>query len=221
MENKLVFNDKCLFLNKPFTKTEYSIMNSQKPTFSYKLHNIFSVGNTVNDIQCYTVIKESTILQSYDNVTCWTFNINVKTCEITSLTTELNLHNDDVLEIMHLFQNHLIARIPYLKMYIAVLDEVNTFMVPTLVAHSTLGAHLVFHNKHDTYNEWLEKSFRKVVVKVDRNEFEKIRQLTDKGFYVYEGHENTTLGGEKSCLVTVVSTDNNPRVLKRSKLWNV
>lgn len=29
---------------------------------------------------------------------------------------------------------------PYLKLYIAVLDEVNPGMVPTLVAHSMLGA---------------------------------------------------------------------------------
>lgn len=33
---------------------------------------------------------------------------------------------------------------PYYKIYIAVLDEVPDFMVPTLVAHSILGAHLHF-----------------------------------------------------------------------------
>ena len=32
------------------------------------------------------------------------------------------------------------------KMYIAVLDEVNDFMVPTLVAHSILNAHMAFQH---------------------------------------------------------------------------
>lgn len=218
MEHKLIFGNKCLFLDKAFTETEYSIMD-RIPAFSYKLHNIFMVGSPVNDCQLYTVVKESTILQSYDSTTCWNFTINTKTGEIVILSTELGLHNEDVLEIMHLFQNHIIAKIPYLKMYIAVLDKVGSFMVPTLVAHSTLGAHLVFFNKYPEYDEWLQKSYRKVVVKVDRKEFEKIQKLTEKDFHVYEGHENTTLNGEKSCLVTIVSTDNNPRVLKRAKLW--
>lgn len=115
---------------------------------------------------------------------------------------------------------------PYLKLYIAVLDEVNAFMVPTLVAHSMLGAHLKFsldsyldtleNQVPDYYSEWLNNSFRKCVVRVNRKEFEKIKQL-DK---VYLGHENTTLGGEKSCAVVypVWSTE-IPNVLKFAKLW--
>ena len=51
----------------------------------------------------------------------------------------------------------------YLKLYIAVLDEVSDFIVPTLVAHSILGAHLkfcdspidAFHNRSGSiYTEW-------------------------------------------------------------------
>lgn len=114
---------------------------------------------------------------------------------------------------------------PYLKLYIAVLDEVPDFMVPTLVAHSILGAHLefcdsptdAFHNRSGSiYTEWLKNSFRKCVIKVNRKEFEKIKQF-DR---IYLGHENTTLGGEKSCAVVYPVWSNNlPNVLKFAKLW--
>ena len=111
---------------------------------------------------------------------------------------------------------------PYLKLYIAVLDEVNDGMVPTLVAHSMLGAHQewvgVRPGNYDTdlYSKWFGESFRKCVVRVNRKEFEKIKQF-DK---VYLGHENTTLGGEKSCAVVYPVWSNNlPNVLKFAKLW--
>ena len=114
----------------------------------------------------------------------------------------------------------------YLKLYIAVLDEVSDFMVPTLVAHSILGAHLefcdspidAFHNRSGSiYTEWLKDSFRKCVIKVNRKEFENIIKLNNK---IYLGHENTTLGGETSCLIPYpVMSDNIPNVLQYAKLW--
>lgn len=114
---------------------------------------------------------------------------------------------------------------PYLKMYIAVLDEVPDFMVPTLVAHSVLAAHLefsdspidTFHNRSGSqYTKWLKESFRKCVIRVNRKEFEKIKQLNQ----VYFGHENKTLNSEKSCAVVYPVWSNNlPNVLKFAKLW--
>jgi hypothetical protein len=111
---------------------------------------------------------------------------------------------------------------PYLKLYIAVLDEVPDFMVPTLVAHSMLGAHLewvggrIGNTDTDQYDNWLFNSFRKCVIRVNRKEFEKIKQF-DK---VYLGHENTTLGGEKSCAIAYPVWSNDlPNVLKFAKLW--
>lgn len=113
----------------------------------------------------------------------------------------------------------------YLKLYIAVLDEVSDFIVPTLVAHSILGAHLefcdspidAFHNRSGSiYTEWLKDSFRKCVIKVNRKEFENIKQLGK----VYLGHENTTLGGEKSCAIPYpVMSNEIPNVLKFASLW--
>lgn len=112
----------------------------------------------------------------------------------------------------------------YLKLYIAVLDEVPDGMVPTLVAHSMLGAHLSMYELHlltmdaqdALYDQWLKESFRKCVVKVNRKEFEKIKQIPK----VYLGHENKTLKGEKSCAVPLpVWNDEIPKVLQFAKLW--
>lgn len=103
----------------------------------------------------------------------------------------------------------------YLKMYIAVLDETPDFMVPTLVAHSVLSAHLKFSGINDLYDIWLKNSFRKAVVKVNQKEFDKIAQLN-----VHLGHENKTLDGKKICaVVEPVWNSNIPNVLKFAKLW--
>lgn len=102
-----------------------------------------------------------------------------------------------------------------MKLYIAVLDEFPDYMTPTLVAHAVLGAHLQFQNITE-YNDWLKNSFKKCVVRVNRKEFEKIKQLSN----VYLAHENNTLDGEKSCAVICPLFDNNiPNVLKFAKLW--
>lgn len=100
------------------------------------------------------------------------------------------------------------------KMYIAVLDEVPDFMVPTLVAHTVLNAHIHMQDDAD-YADWLENSFKKVVLRVNRKEFEKIRTMD-----CWLGHENTTLEGEKSCVIPVPMEDaQRPNVLKFARLW--
>lgn len=103
------------------------------------------------------------------------------------------------------------------KIYIAVLDEVPDHMVPVLVAHSMLGAHLSFMSKGDSsYNDWLVNSFKKCVVKVNQKEFKKIREICD----CFAGHENTVLNGEDSCIVTTpYNNSNRPNVLAFAKLW--
>ncbi len=100
-----------------------------------------------------------------------------------------------------------------MKLYIAVLDEVPSYIVPTLVAHSVLNAHIKFQDDPN-YNNWLQNSFKKCVVKVNRKEFDKISKLDN----VHLGHENKTLGGVPSCIV-VCPMEDNPNVLKFSKLW--
>lgn len=102
----------------------------------------------------------------------------------------------------------------YYKMYIATLDEAPDYMYGTLVAHSVLGAHLKFQDE-TTYQDWLKNSFRKVTIRVSREEFENIRKLEN----VYEGYENTILNGEISCLVTIAKHGEVPDALYEAKLW--
>lgn len=112
-----------------------------------------------------------------------------------------------------------------LKLYIAILKEFPDYMVPTLVGHAVLGAHLEFsrgyianedkdYNPYSDYLIWLEKSFKKCVVSVNQKEFDKILKL-DK---IYLAHENNTLDGKKSCIV-VCPREEVPNVLKFAKLW--
>lgn len=117
-----------------------------------------------------------------------------------------------------------------MKLYIAVLDEVPDFIVPTIVAHSMLGAHLTAMeyisgrtnapyedvDKFINYTKWLSHSFKKCVVSVNKKEFEKISELK----YTYLGHENKTLNGVKCCAIPFPVPDNElPNVLKFAKLW--
>lgn len=115
-----------------------------------------------------------------------------------------------------------------MKLYIAVLDEVPDYMVPVLVAHAVLGAHLEFSrgyiadderldSLYASYVEWLEYSFKKCVIKVNRKEFIKISEIP----CTYLAHENTTLKGSKTCAIPLpVHNEDIPNVLKFAKLWN-
>lgn len=107
-------------------------------------------------------------------------------------------------------------------MYIAVLDDFPDYMTPTLVAHAVLGAHLEFTRfspdnivfAQSYYEEWLHSSFKKVTVRVNQKEFNKIAALPN----VYVGHEKNTLEGRDSCVV-VSPREDIPNVLKFAKLW--
>jgi hypothetical protein len=101
-----------------------------------------------------------------------------------------------------------------MKMYIAVLDEFPDYMTPTLVAHSVLAAHVKFQDI-PAYRKWFEESFKKVVLRVNSREFDKIAQLE----HVHLGHENKTLDARKSCAVVCPLDGDVPNVLKYAKLW--
>ena len=108
-----------------------------------------------------------------------------------------------------------------LRMYIAVHENAPDHMTPTLVAHSVLGAHLRFIDNAycNIYNDWLNNSFKKIVVKVNKKEFAKIQDLEFKGYSVYAGYENTIMNAEPSCLVVIENVTNICNVLKFAKLW--
>lgn len=102
-----------------------------------------------------------------------------------------------------------------MKLYIAVLDEVPDHITPTLVAHSMLGAHLVFV-ENESYQDWLKNSFKKCVIRVNRREFDKIAAIPG----VYLGHESKTLDGIKSCAIPIPCRNEDlPNVLKFARLW--
>ena len=107
-----------------------------------------------------------------------------------------------------------------MKMYIAVLDDFPDYMTPTLVGHAVLGYRLdcLDESRDDDWKEnylkWEKYSFKKVVLRVNQEEFDKIWELPNVGLY----HENNTLSGKKSCAVIVVN-DDIPNVLKFAKLW--
>lgn len=111
------------------------------------------------------------------------------------------------------------------KMYIAVLNEFPDCMTPTLVAHAVLHHHdIAMDYSRDEwkgekpyttlYREWKRESFKKVVLRVNQKQFDKISQLPN----VTLSHENNTLNGKKACAVVVVD-DTIPNVLKFAKLW--
>ena len=98
-------------------------------------------------------------------------------------------------------------------MYIAVLDSFPDNMTPTLVAHNVLSAHLKFQDDPD-YKEWLKTSFKKVVVRVNQKEFQKISLLP----MVHLGFESSCLNGKESCAVACPRKE-VPNVLKFAKMW--
>lgn len=106
-----------------------------------------------------------------------------------------------------------VDRMVDMKMYIAVLDSVPAHMVPVLVAHTVLSAHVKF-SAIVSYNDWFLHSFKKCVLSVNKKEFSKIAELPN----VCIGHENKTLNGEPSCIV-VCPRGEYPNVLKFAKLW--
>ena len=78
-----------------------------------------------------------------------------------------------------------------MRLYIAVLDEFPDYMVPTLVAHSMLAAHLQMQD-HPQYQTWLP-IFKKCTVRVNQKEFDKIKSTIP----CYAGHENNTLAAKR------------------------
>lgn len=115
----------------------------------------------------------------------------------------------------------------HLKLYIAVRDDCPDFMVPTLVAHAVLGAHQAFSlsTQRETvqkpYINWFYNSFKKVVLRTNQKEFNKIIEMRKELYFesgIFLAHENKTCNGEKTCAVVSPRGD-YPNVIKFAKLW--
>lgn len=100
------------------------------------------------------------------------------------------------------------------KLYICVREDFPDFMTPTLVAHAVLRHHVIRLEKDKRYQDWILNSFKKCVIRVNKKEFNKIRQLPN----TVESWENNTFNGDVSC-VTIVAHKDEYNVLKFAKLW--
>lgn len=139
-------------------------------------------------------------------------------CIISLIIINLSYNNFQILDDIKLIFKTYFNKKDYskMKLYIAVLDEVPDFIVPTLVAHTVLGAHNEFEELPE-YQDWLANSFKKCVVRVSQKEFDKISKLQR----VYLGHEIHTLDGKKSCAIPLpCENEELPNVLKFAKLWS-
>lgn len=109
--------------------------------------------------------------------------------------------------------------VDYSKMYIVVHQEVPPNMVPVLVAHSVVNAHVKFQH-NPIYENWLKNSFRKCVVQASPYEFDAIIRVSDPDL-IHIGHENKTLGGMPSCIVRMpVQHQAVPNHFKYLRLWS-
>lgn len=136
-------------------------------------------------------------------------------CTSFFLNISKPLLNVSVTSRLHILTKILLPPVtrPPMKLYIAVLDTVPSHMVPVLVAHAVVTAHQTFEDRQ-MYQHWLLNSFKKVVLKVNAKEFNKILALPD----ISRSHENTVLQGSTSCAVVCPRAE-LPRVLQFAKLW--
>lgn len=228
MEIKFVFDQNCIFLNYSFVSNRINKLIHK--IFTYEQCTIYSIMSTGKNTHLYTCVKNFDLENKQSDYTSliWDFELNIETGLITKLYTDKNQHPDDIKSCIVQFQKSIFDRNKsiYSKLYIAVLDEVPDYMVPTLVAHTVLGADISWNNDIEyqildpsflaKYNDWKHNSFRKVVLKVSRKEFDIIKER----MVCYLGHENKTLNGEKSCIVVYpVMSNDVPKILKYAKLW--
>src|SRR5687767_4219927 len=78
-----------------------------------------------------------------------------------------------------------------MKLYILVLDDVPDNFVPVVCAHSSLMAHLEWHDKGiEGYDDWLKNYFKKCVVSVNQKEFERAKTFENVKLVHEKGLDN-------------------------------
>lgn len=82
-----------------------------------------------------------------------------------------------------------------MKMYILVKESIELGYAMTAVAHASLIGHLKFSSDAE-YQEWLSKSFKKVVCMVNDSEFERAKTFEDCAVVT-----ESALGGAEVALV--------------------
>ena len=104
-----------------------------------------------------------------------------------------------------------------MKLYIGVLDIVPDHMVPVVVAHAIMGANDSMSDI-PAFQVWKKNSYKKVVIKINQKEFNKI--YTDSKLPCFVGSESTIEEGRSCCIIPCpVEAADLPNVLKFAKLW--
>lgn len=169
------------------------------------------IGGTINNWYMYNNRVSGTVVGDSH----WPDDTPIHTSSVVNLTK-------DTLETL----NTVYKLGPHaFKLYIVVRSDVPDHMVPVLVAHTVLKAHIEFE-KAPWYQVWLEQSFKKVVVKANPTQFKKLvveysgitgQANTPCGV---TGYENTVHNAETTCLIPmVVHNDTIPKALRRLRLW--
>lgn len=194
----------------------------QKTLGEYSLYYLTSRPNNCSQ---YLIIKTSDLDVYQERVPTIEFVLKDYTLDLQYWVSSESKTPKEALDLLELFQqeNKTTDTTPnasvYSKLYVVVRDDVPAHMVPVLIAHTVINAHDHFRTKtkfQNDYELWRIHSFRKVVVKVPPNIFEKIT----KELNCYVGYENKTLNGEHSCAVVhPVMSDNIPKVLQYAALW--
>lgn len=66
-----------------------------------------------------------------------------------------------------------------MKMYIAIKESIPFSFALVAVAHAVAAAMDKWRGKDEVFDEWMDTSFRKVIVKVTDAEFETLREVPD------------------------------------------
>lgn len=101
-----------------------------------------------------------------------------------------------------------------MKMYICIKDDIPVGIAMNSAAHGSLMCHLKFYGDGD-YQEWLEKSFKKVTCAVSPAEFSMLKEVSDS-IIVTESR----LNGQEVAIVLKPRQPNEwPEFVNLLKLW--
>lgn len=79
------------------------------------------------------------------------------------------------------------------RLYTVLRQGLKPDIAATACAHASLIARIKWHTRYTDYDEWLEKSFRKVTVSATDEQFEEMKKMLRPYTLVHEGDMETCL----------------------------
>lgn len=99
-----------------------------------------------------------------------------------------------------------------MRMYILIKDDIEPGLAVTAAAHGALACYLKFKNDPEM-SAWLDRSFKKVVCRVDAKEFESAKTLGEHVVMT-----ESALGGAETAIV-FKPRDKWPKQFRSYRLW--